>query len=300
MTGTGTQADPYIVDNWEDFITAAGTSGAYVEFPKNLVLTSDTEIVEGKLYVDSTGEPITNPVVSGLSSYYENTFVLDQNDYAPEGLTSDISMSCKDFNGAGGVIKNIYFKSGQFKHTVSGGNANGILRNVNFSNILIREGSAVLSFNSTLFKCIFSTSVDQDVAKSILQTYSSSQGIMKNCSIYIGSVICSQSINACSGLGTPDSQYNRIFVSAPMATLSAPKMTNFQIRGECYALNIASGSSYGVIDCNVDTQASGSNATQCLINSNKVNGTISGLTAVTSAQLADASYLASIGFPIQT
>ena len=37
MTGTGTQADPYIVDTWEDFVTAVGTAGAYVE------VTPDTE-----------------------------------------------------------------------------------------------------------------------------------------------------------------------------------------------------------------------------------------------------------------
>ena len=37
MTGTGTQADPYIVDTWEDFVTAVETAGAYVE------VTPDTE-----------------------------------------------------------------------------------------------------------------------------------------------------------------------------------------------------------------------------------------------------------------
>lgn len=37
MTGTGTQAEPYIVDTWEDFRTAVGTSGAYVEVKPNTV-----------------------------------------------------------------------------------------------------------------------------------------------------------------------------------------------------------------------------------------------------------------------
>lgn len=37
MTGTGTQADPYIVDTWEDFRTAVSTSGAYVEVKPNTV-----------------------------------------------------------------------------------------------------------------------------------------------------------------------------------------------------------------------------------------------------------------------
>ena len=56
MTGTGTQTDPYIVDNWADFVTALGTSGAYVSFPE----------------------------VGG---------VLDMNDIAPEGLSSKIMVS---------------------------------------------------------------------------------------------------------------------------------------------------------------------------------------------------------------
>lgn len=34
MTGTGTQNDPFIVDNWPDFVTAIGTADAYVEFPE--------------------------------------------------------------------------------------------------------------------------------------------------------------------------------------------------------------------------------------------------------------------------
>ena len=30
MTGSGTSADPYLVDNWADFVTAVGESNAYV------------------------------------------------------------------------------------------------------------------------------------------------------------------------------------------------------------------------------------------------------------------------------
>lgn len=37
MTGTGTQAEPYIVDTWEDFRTAVSTSGAYIEVKPNTV-----------------------------------------------------------------------------------------------------------------------------------------------------------------------------------------------------------------------------------------------------------------------
>ena len=34
MQGTGTQADPYIPTTWDEFVTAIGTSGAYVSLPE--------------------------------------------------------------------------------------------------------------------------------------------------------------------------------------------------------------------------------------------------------------------------
>lgn len=47
MTGTGTQADPYIVDTWPDFVTAAGTSGAYVEAAPGLTWDMNDIAPEG-------------------------------------------------------------------------------------------------------------------------------------------------------------------------------------------------------------------------------------------------------------
>lgn len=47
MTGTGTQADPYIVDTWEDFVTAAGTSGAYVEIAEGVVFDMNAVAPDG-------------------------------------------------------------------------------------------------------------------------------------------------------------------------------------------------------------------------------------------------------------
>lgn len=64
MTGTGTQADPYIVDTWEDFVTAVGTTGAYVE------VAPDT--------------------------------VWDMNNISPEGVTID--WNCTSLQGNGAVI----------------------------------------------------------------------------------------------------------------------------------------------------------------------------------------------------
>lgn len=62
MTGTGTQADPYIVDTWPDFVTAVGTSGAYVK------------------------------VTPGLT--------WNMNEVAPDGI-STITINCASINGGG-------------------------------------------------------------------------------------------------------------------------------------------------------------------------------------------------------
>ena len=70
MTGTGTQADPYIVHNWADFVTAAGTSGAYVRFADGTVIDLD---------VDHS-----------------------------EGFSSDITIRCTEIDGNGGEIRGLF------------------------------------------------------------------------------------------------------------------------------------------------------------------------------------------------
>lgn len=70
MTGSGTQADPYIVENWADFVTAAGTSGAYVEF------AADT--------------------------------VIDMDNVAPEGIGTQIVFRCTEIDGNGGEIRGLF------------------------------------------------------------------------------------------------------------------------------------------------------------------------------------------------
>ena len=74
MTGTGTQADPYIVSTWEDFVTAIGTEQAYVEFPENTII--------------------------------------DMNDIIPEGINEMIYIKCTQFDAKGGEIKNLFFTTG--------------------------------------------------------------------------------------------------------------------------------------------------------------------------------------------
>ena len=109
--GDGSQNNPFIVQNWDEFIEAVGIVGAYVEFPHtlntNIIPTTDVNVYANKLYLDSSGVVQTNVQPSDLPNLYENTFTLDANDYAPEGLSTTISIACDSINGYGGYIKNL-------------------------------------------------------------------------------------------------------------------------------------------------------------------------------------------------
>lgn len=80
MTGTGTQTDPYIVDNWDDFITATSESGAYVAFPEG----------GGVIDVDKV-YPLGVPKIT------MNCTQIDGNGWEIRGLYMDVSGSAITF-----------------------------------------------------------------------------------------------------------------------------------------------------------------------------------------------------------
>lgn len=146
-----------IVSDWPSFITAVGTVGADVEFPKNLVKTADVDVNPDKLYVDSNGVVQSNVQPSDLANLYENTFELNADDVAEEGFTSSININCLSLNGFGGTIRNIYNTTCNMF----------VINNANFtmSNMAILDSnlkddfmhaSDTLNDTSGCTKCIFS------------------------------------------------------------------------------------------------------------------------------------------------
>ena len=119
-SGSGTQLDPYVVDNWDDLVTCCGEDDKYTVLKLVLGPTQDTTVQRGKVYY-TTGDPATaqivaNPVQSSLSTYYENTFVLDLNNEYPEGVpaisgTTVVLRLKGNFDGRGGTIRNIYHQA---------------------------------------------------------------------------------------------------------------------------------------------------------------------------------------------
>ena len=154
MTGTGTQNDPFVISDWADFITAVGTSGAYVEFPKSLVRTSDSTVDPNKLYTDSSGIVQTNVQPSDLPNLYENTFRLDANDYAPAGLAATIEINCASINGNGATIINL---AGSAVNLITNNSSALSISQLAFLNINAENVFFIYeTYPVTYYKCIFS------------------------------------------------------------------------------------------------------------------------------------------------
>ena len=74
ITGTGTQADPYVVTTWAELASKTSETGVYIKLGNDI----------------------------------------DMNDEYPEGLTSGLTVKCAQIDGDGKAIKNLYFKSERF------------------------------------------------------------------------------------------------------------------------------------------------------------------------------------------
>lgn len=284
-----------VVHNWSEFITAVGTSGAEVEFPKSLVRTTDTSVDPNKLYTDADGVVQTNVQPSDLANLYENTFILDANDYAPEGLTSNIVFACADFNGYGGRITNLNFGASYY---FSGSNSPKI-ENTAFMNLI--SNADRLFYNFKLEKIIVSASLNDDYTTIFMFCD------LDQCSAYLTTLNKTTHTGLWYFTSTVNNTQNcRITIDYDSVTFWLYHSTNFYLKGSVTQLALDRHNAYGVVDCNVATSVYGGenwgNDGIILVNSDKVGGSISAQYAVgvTTAQLKDASYLSSIGFPIQT
>ena len=300
MTGTGTQADPFVIGSWSDFITAVGTSGAYVEFPKNLVSTSDTDVDANKLYVDSSGVVQTNVQPSDLANLYENTFTLDANNYAPTGLASTITINCASINGYGGTIKNLASsKAAIFKLNAT----------------VSIEGLATLNFNvedhnfieqvwrgdyNHITKCIFSGRIYSQSTYYFDRQYYSR---------YLSCAFTVTLVGMGTGMFYEDSSNTakldacRVKVTKETSSSSNMHFTakNTYITGSINQqlyLHTYSTDIYNVLDISAPALYA-SNLMTNLANSDKCSN-ITNLISVTTEDLTNAETLAALGFPIQT
>lgn len=292
-----------VVHNWSEFITAVGTAGAEVEFPKNLTHTTDTDVDPNKLYTDEYGVVQTNVQPSDLPNLYENTFVLDANsdDGFPGGITSHIQIRCASINGFGGYIKNLASSSDGILGFYSVTQVTGIaFLNINLEGYMF-FGAVWSGGYNQINKCIFAGRLVSDNYAFINTHYFN----FTSCAFALdlwGSM-ASLTSDATGKLSTFDIcriQLTKTDTSSGSLVINV-LANNSYITGSLTAPLKIVDSVYTVIDIETpQITASYSGQSNTLANSDKCSNISSYLTQVTTAQLKDAAYLSSIGFPIQT
>lgn len=283
MTGTGTQADPYVPSSWAEFVTAIGTQGAYVS------------LAEGTVW--------------------------DMNNIAPSGV-GIILVKAKQVSGNGAEIKNLHFNGGGFEFYVQDMNtsiSNMKLTNLlaeNGSSVFKCNDYFSRIYPSLTQLTITGKIVDSNLFEA---DYNESQQIYTyRCSI--NAEFSGNSAFAKTTLGSyPHVKlfFDHIKTSGSSTYSSDQQMQiqNTLWEGDwvCNSAGLVGGSS-GVIssnnifDVNVPATATifvnsnyASNVKQCIFNGSKIaaGATLAAqITQVTDEQLHSASYLNSIGFPI--
>lgn len=102
MTGTGTQADPYMPENWDEIVETVGKTDKYVKCVPNLVI--------------------------------------DWNDVDPTGKMYDIDWTCGEFNGNGLIISGIFINFDNYSSPLFDNSNGGIVKNTRFLNFDINSG----------------------------------------------------------------------------------------------------------------------------------------------------------------
>lgn len=317
MQGDGTQASPYIPETWDDFVTAIGTSGAYVELPIELVKTSDDKVKNGKLYFDSQGNRIATPTQSELSSYYENSFKFDMNAVNPLGVL--ISFNNCHVNGNGASIVNLYVPNDNTGILIDNGTA--YLQNINFLNIYGDNNS-----NKGVFSCR-DNSRNYELTNVQFQGFinrgsmmGASGNIKKHTSTTFSLTFGLNAIFSPVALNSADKYYSFClfdFYGNPTNVFGSSdgnRFLNCKMTGELTGTSGSNAlfpsdesSSVCVIDIDVSNYdnvsfnyGNGQGSNPYIINTDKLPSetTHVGMTGVTTLQLQDASYLRGIGFPV--
>lgn len=260
MTGSGTENDPYICTKLSEIISVQANTAPYIKIPTNTLI--------------------------------------DANDEYPEGFTTAIYI-CSHIDGQGSTIRNIA-STAQAVFNCDGAD----FQNLNFLNL--RGNRSIFERTNTnspcqLYNCKFSGRIENAFA--LIYHYA---GYIKRCSFnfeLFGNSGCTFSY-----WGNYDGfiiEYNRIESDCSHMTGNGAFRTD--IISNCYItgnhpLKIVAGGSTNVLDFTTPTAEIDWRATNILVNSDKCT-TIpeqAGVFPVTTAQMKDAAYLASLGFPIQT
>lgn len=86
MTGTGTSADPFIPDNWDELITACGTSGAVISLPEGGEWDMNEQYPDGVPTVS-----MNKSTINGNGFRIKNLRIKDNDAFSSSAATSIIN-----------------------------------------------------------------------------------------------------------------------------------------------------------------------------------------------------------------
>lgn len=265
MTGTGTQADPFIVDNWSDFST----------------ISTDNS----KIYVRwaDTGNK-----------------VIDFNDIKPEGFSTTVNFPANvDFNGW--ILRNFHSTAGS-AITIGVTSATGV-QNLIFENFYIISTN-LFNGNFILQNCIISGIIQSKTGVDVMSTCTVKQCSM-NLKITTNSVFYLSGGSGSSSAKIQNSDIILDVLCGSPVKLSVREITNCRITGKIQttatevSLENSCMSNVYSIESNAPLLYKGSFIS--VYNSDLAKAGTSSSTYLkpcTSEQLKNAEYLYKIGFPI--
>ena len=308
MTGSGTQQDPYKPSTWAEVLSCTTSDSVYTDFPVSLVKTRDIAVDQRKIYLYQDGTVVQNPRNSEIGSYYENTFIFDMNDYYPEGIVGTIPL--RGFiNGRGATIKNAYYSGDEGAFLVSSQDYLGKISYLNFINFRFATTTTDRVFiegpetGNVFYRCKFSGRVENNGAQWCAITRGNYFTSLVRCSYNI-EIKGIASIDTGNWSGTCRGCDINVIGLTDNDTLGITP-NNTYVSGEIHTLSIegTNGNAYeSIIDVEAASIISNNgDPAVTFINTDKYSGSLpGGCTGATTAQLKNADWLRSQGFPIQT
>ena len=276
ISGTGTQADPYIVDTWADFVTAVETADAYVKVDTSTVATWDfAKMVEG-------------------------------------GLTTGINWNAVEVDGNGLTIKGMFGTAQQWFSKLSS-SYTAVVKNLNLLDCVqtvatqrVLYGRMIEYRNCTFSGVVEGRSFCEDYSGgSVLFTTGSINGNdPKGCAFalkFSGEARFTYSLNVT--VNHCNMNFDGTSTYTGTQTL---KMYESKISGKVPWTNFTNaGGGQNVIDAEIDSITTWKNTSGgvTLINTDKLASGLtvpSGFTGVTSTQMLDADALEAVGFIVET
>lgn len=343
ITGIGTELDPYVVHDWDEFCVYKDTSGVYIKFanPHEGQTIQGSGTASSPYIISSYEEMLTATGAQYIwqvklvdrdakkykfgdvyCQYDDSLSTIDFNDIQPEGFTEQLTMSCSGIDFNGWTLFNI-------KSSASGAlTMSATIKNLRLSNMFFEsdsDGASIIRCDSLSDSVldIYANSL-VPIAENIVVLRSVSSGNQNWNSISInlkarGTGIINMGWTSSTYRVTLNNSvinldcdcYNlKLGNRTQSASLSGNSFNNCLIKGDIKTTSTSSvmlGCYFTNCIYDVSYEGNGKLATSYggdgvnFYNSEKVDDTtelVRGITPATTANLKDAEWLYSQGFPI--